>query len=166
MECFGFACIPFFTQVLPMMQPSSISSLFKGRKSQRSSKAAEAASQRGSSNKPVTIDTPKLKSQYGVDAWKRWIQWRQTQPNLEKPRFGCKCGFTVNTTTKAVLDISFTWLKIIYCIIYNIASVGQFCLKHPTVKDIENQICWATKGRKTQTFTVCEKFHPYRITGK
>ncbi|XP_041810879.1 zinc finger MYM-type protein 4-like isoform X2 [Chelmon rostratus] len=62
----------------------------KGRKSQRSSKAAEAASQRGSSNKPVTIDTPKLKSQYGVDAWKRWIQWRQTQPNLEKPRFGSR----------------------------------------------------------------------------
>ncbi|XP_044027837.1 zinc finger MYM-type protein 4 isoform X2 [Siniperca chuatsi] len=62
----------------------------KGRKSQRSSKAAEASSQRGSSNKVLLVDIPKLKSQYGVDAWKRWIQWRQTQPNLEKPRFGSR----------------------------------------------------------------------------
>ncbi|KAM9339822.1 zinc finger MYM-type protein 4-like [Symphorus nematophorus] len=59
----------------------------KGRKSQRS-KAAES-SERGSS-KSVAANVPKLKSQYGVDAWKRWIQWRQTQPNLEKPRFGSR----------------------------------------------------------------------------
>ncbi|XP_022599863.1 zinc finger MYM-type protein 4-like isoform X2 [Seriola dumerili] len=59
----------------------------KGRKSQRSSKAAETTSQRGSAHKAMAIEVPKLKSQYGVDAWKRWIQWRQTQPNLEKPRF-------------------------------------------------------------------------------
>ncbi|XP_070777315.1 zinc finger MYM-type protein 4-like [Enoplosus armatus] len=62
----------------------------KGRKSQRSTKAAEASSQRGSSNKVTPVDIPKLKSEYGVDAWKRWIQWRQTQPNLEKPRFGSR----------------------------------------------------------------------------
>ncbi|XP_070702115.1 zinc finger MYM-type protein 4-like [Pempheris klunzingeri] len=62
----------------------------RGRKSLRSSKAAEASSQRGSSNKAAPADIPKLKSQYGVDAWKRWIQWRQTQPNLEKPRFGSR----------------------------------------------------------------------------
>nr|XP_020474150.1 zinc finger MYM-type protein 4 isoform X2 [Monopterus albus] len=61
-----------------------------GRKSQRLSKAAEAKSQKGSSNKAVAVDIPKLKSEYGVDAWKRWIQWRQTQPNLEKPRFGSR----------------------------------------------------------------------------
>uniref|UniRef100_A0A8D3B7E0 TRASH domain-containing protein n=1 Tax=Scophthalmus maximus TaxID=52904 RepID=A0A8D3B7E0_SCOMX len=60
----------------------------KGRKSQRSSKAAQAASQRASSD--VAVELPKLKSQYGVDAWKRWIQWRETQPNLEKPRFGSR----------------------------------------------------------------------------
>ncbi|XP_038581186.1 zinc finger MYM-type protein 4-like isoform X1 [Micropterus salmoides] len=62
----------------------------KGRKSQRTSKAAEASSQRAPFNKVVPLDVPKLKSQYGVDAWKRWIQWRQTQPNLEKPRFGSR----------------------------------------------------------------------------
>uniref|UniRef100_A0A7N6C0V7 TRASH domain-containing protein n=1 Tax=Anabas testudineus TaxID=64144 RepID=A0A7N6C0V7_ANATE len=61
-----------------------------GRKSQRLSKAAEAASQKAASNKVVAVEVPKLKSQYGVDAWKRWIQWRQTQPNLEKPRFGSR----------------------------------------------------------------------------
>uniref|UniRef100_UPI0037E71B6F zinc finger MYM-type protein 4-like n=1 Tax=Semicossyphus pulcher TaxID=241346 RepID=UPI0037E71B6F len=60
----------------------------RGRKPQRSAKAAEA--KKGSSNKTVAVEIPKLKSQYGVDAWKRWIQWRQTQPNLEKPRFGSR----------------------------------------------------------------------------
>ncbi|XP_018554415.1 zinc finger MYM-type protein 4 isoform X2 [Lates calcarifer] len=62
----------------------------RGRKSQRSTKAAETTTQKGSSKKPVTVEVPKLKSQYGVDAWKRWIQWRQTQPNLVKPRFGSR----------------------------------------------------------------------------
>ncbi|XP_071356047.1 zinc finger MYM-type protein 4 isoform X3 [Trachinotus anak] len=62
----------------------------RGRKSQRSSKASETTSQRGTSQKAIAVEAPKLKSQYGVDAWKRWIQWRQTQPNLEKPRFGSR----------------------------------------------------------------------------
>ncbi|TKS88871.1 Zinc finger MYM-type protein 3 [Collichthys lucidus] len=62
----------------------------KGRKTQRTSKAAEATPQRSSSNKAMAADAPRLKSQYGVDAWKRWIQWRQTQPNLEKPRFSSR----------------------------------------------------------------------------
>lgn len=79
----------------------SLTTLFKGRKSQRLSKAAEAASQKASANKVVAVEVPKLKSQYGVDAWKRWIQWKQTQPNLEKPRFGCKSGYTQKTTTEA-----------------------------------------------------------------
>ncbi|CAJ1082996.1 zinc finger MYM-type protein 4 isoform X3 [Xyrichtys novacula] len=61
----------------------------RGRKPQRSAKAAETASKKGSSNK-TAVEIPKLKSQYGVEAWKRWIQWRQTQPNLEKPRFGAR----------------------------------------------------------------------------
>ncbi|XP_054461866.1 zinc finger MYM-type protein 4 isoform X2 [Anoplopoma fimbria] len=62
----------------------------RGRKSQRTSKAAEASTQRGATNKVMAVDVPTLKSQYGVDAWKRWIQWRQTQPNLEKPRFSSR----------------------------------------------------------------------------
>ncbi|KAM8841688.1 zinc finger MYM-type protein 4 isoform 2-T3 [Spinachia spinachia] len=62
----------------------------RGRKAQRSLKAAEPLTQKGASNKAIAVDVPKLKSQYGVDAWKRWIQWRQTQPDLEKPRFGSR----------------------------------------------------------------------------
>lgn len=81
---------------ISMMQPP-LFNLSKGRKTQRTSKAAEATPQRGSSNKAMAADAPRLKSQYGVDAWKRWIQWRQTQPNLEKPRFSCKSGYRVNT---------------------------------------------------------------------
>ncbi|KAM7384706.1 hypothetical protein PAMA_011861 [Pampus argenteus] len=61
----------------------------KGRKTQRVTKAAETTSE-GSSNKTAAAEIQKLKSQYGVDAWKRWIQWRQTQPNLEKPRLGSR----------------------------------------------------------------------------
>ncbi|KAM6974368.1 zinc finger MYM-type protein 4-like [Tautogolabrus adspersus] len=61
----------------------------KVRKPQRS-KATEASSKKGSSNKTMAVEVPKLKSQYGVEAWKRWIQWRQTQPNVEKPRFGSR----------------------------------------------------------------------------
>uniref|UniRef100_A0A671YTT0 TRASH domain-containing protein n=1 Tax=Sparus aurata TaxID=8175 RepID=A0A671YTT0_SPAAU len=85
----------------------SLSSFSQGRKSQRASKTAEASSQKGSSNKALTALTeiPKLKSQYGVDAWKRWIQWRKTQPNLEKPRFGCKSQHAVKKPTKLKEDV-------------------------------------------------------------
>lgn len=67
--------------------------LSQGRKPQRQSKAAETSSANSTSKKPVDVEIPKLKSEYGVDAWKRWIQWRQTQPNLENPRFGCKSEY-------------------------------------------------------------------------
>ncbi|KAM3858576.1 zinc finger MYM-type protein 4-like [Diretmus argenteus] len=61
----------------------------KGRKSQRVAEAAAAVtSLRGQKTK--SKDPPKLKSQYGIDAWKRWIQWRETQPNMEKQRFGLR----------------------------------------------------------------------------
>ncbi|XP_024151010.1 zinc finger MYM-type protein 4 isoform X1 [Oryzias melastigma] len=60
----------------------------RGRKSQPSSKAAEPASDKSLSKK--SKEMLKLKSQYGVDAWKRWIQWRQKQPGLKKPRFGSR----------------------------------------------------------------------------
>lgn len=65
----------------------------RSHKPAKTSKAAAASSsQRGSSKnkKAVVPDFPKLKSEYGVDAWKRWIKWRKTQPDLEKPRYGCK----------------------------------------------------------------------------
>lgn len=60
----------------------------KARKSQKLSKATESASKRGAAKKAAVVpDVPKLKSEYGVDAWKQWIHWRQTQPNIEKPRY-------------------------------------------------------------------------------
>ncbi|XP_061597263.1 zinc finger MYM-type protein 4 isoform X3 [Cololabis saira] len=62
----------------------------KGRKLQRTSKPPDQTSPRASSKKAVSVENPKLKSQYGVDAWKRWIQWRKTQPNVEQPRFGSR----------------------------------------------------------------------------
>ncbi|XP_068603716.1 zinc finger MYM-type protein 4-like [Brachionichthys hirsutus] len=59
----------------------------RAQKSQRSSKAAKVSSQRHSLNKAKVVDVPKLKSQYGVDAWKRWILWRRAQHGMEKTRF-------------------------------------------------------------------------------
>lgn len=80
-----------------IIQPHPLSPLKKGRKSNRSTKVLESSpSQRVSANKNITADVPKLRSQYGVDSWKRWIQWRQTQPDLEKPRFGCKSGVSTH----------------------------------------------------------------------
>lgn len=76
--------------------------LSQGRKPQRQSKAAETSSAKSTSKKPVEVEIPKLKSEYGVDAWKRWIQWRQTQPNLENPRFGCKSEYKIHLNTAAL----------------------------------------------------------------
>ncbi|XP_037831690.1 zinc finger MYM-type protein 4 isoform X2 [Kryptolebias marmoratus] len=61
----------------------------RGRKLQRAAKADEESSQK-SSKKTVAAEIQKLKSQYGVDAWKHWILWRQTQPNLEQRRLGSR----------------------------------------------------------------------------
>lgn len=77
--------------------------------SQRLSKASEAISKKECvPKKPVVFELPKLKSQYGVDAWKRWIQRRRTQPDLEKPRYACKSGHTVNTVTPQIFIYNFT----------------------------------------------------------
>ncbi|KAJ8384951.1 hypothetical protein AAFF_G00196170 [Aldrovandia affinis] len=32
----------------------------------------------------------RLHHMYGVNAWKSWIEWRNTQPDVEKPRFGLR----------------------------------------------------------------------------
>ncbi|XP_074468762.1 uncharacterized protein LOC141753956 isoform X2 [Sebastes fasciatus] len=53
----------------------------KGRKLQEWSKAAkEETSQR---ERVTSRKHHKLKSRCGIDAWKRWIQWRKSQTNLE-----------------------------------------------------------------------------------
>ncbi|CDQ88927.1 unnamed protein product [Oncorhynchus mykiss] len=60
----------------------------------RKSKAAETASVVASLGEAqsdvVPGEPPKLQHMYGVDAWKRWVQWSKTQPDLEKPRFGSR----------------------------------------------------------------------------
>lgn len=60
--------------------------LTKGRK--KSNKGAEASGKKGSAAKSSVPKVPKLKSEYGVDAWKRWIRWRDAQPDMETPRIG------------------------------------------------------------------------------
>uniref|UniRef100_A0A8C7TII0 TRASH domain-containing protein n=1 Tax=Oncorhynchus mykiss TaxID=8022 RepID=A0A8C7TII0_ONCMY len=57
-------------------------------------KAAETASAvpslAAAKSDVVPGEPPKLQHMYGVDAWKRWVQWSKTQPDLEKPRFGSR----------------------------------------------------------------------------
>uniref|UniRef100_A0A4W5NF57 TRASH domain-containing protein n=1 Tax=Hucho hucho TaxID=62062 RepID=A0A4W5NF57_9TELE len=64
------------------------------KKKRRKSKAAETASVVASLGEAqsdvVPGEPPKLQHMYGVDAWKRWVQWSKTQPALEKPRFGSR----------------------------------------------------------------------------
>lgn len=89
-----------------MTEITSSSPQTKNRMSQRLSKVSEAMSKKECvQKKPAVLELPKLKSQYGIEAWKRWVQWRQTQPNLEKPRYACKSGLAVNTVTKVIVGI-------------------------------------------------------------
>ncbi|CAB1351199.1 unnamed protein product [Coregonus sp. 'balchen'] len=64
------------------------------KKKRRKSRAAETGSVVASLGEAqsdvVPGEPPKLQHVYGVDAWKRWVQWSKTQPDLEKPRFGSR----------------------------------------------------------------------------
>ncbi|XP_071223545.1 zinc finger MYM-type protein 4 isoform X1 [Salvelinus alpinus] len=64
------------------------------KKKKRKSRAAETApvvpSLGAAKSDVVPGEPPKLQHMYGVDAWKRWVQWSKTQPDLEKPRFGSR----------------------------------------------------------------------------
>ncbi|XP_054619771.1 zinc finger MYM-type protein 4 [Dunckerocampus dactyliophorus] len=60
----------------------------KGRK--RLSKAAATPTKKDSAYKAAVGNVPKLKSEYGMDAWKRWVRWRDGQPNVEMPRIGSR----------------------------------------------------------------------------
>ncbi|XP_019905867.2 zinc finger MYM-type protein 4 isoform X2 [Esox lucius] len=66
----------------------------KSRKSKTVAKAVEeppVVESQGVARKDVMPgEPPKLQHMYGVDAWMRWVQWRKTQPDMEKPRFGSR----------------------------------------------------------------------------
>ncbi|XP_076157610.1 zinc finger MYM-type protein 4-like isoform X2 [Alosa pseudoharengus] len=38
----------------------------------------------------LPLPTGKLHAVYGVKAWKKWVQWRKTQPDVTMPRFGSR----------------------------------------------------------------------------
>ncbi|XP_051928471.1 zinc finger MYM-type protein 4 isoform X2 [Hippocampus zosterae] len=69
-------------------QPSRKSRETRGRK--KSNKGAEVSGKKGSAAKSSVPKVLKLKSEYGVDAWKRWIHWRDTQADTETPRIGMR----------------------------------------------------------------------------
>ncbi|KAJ8000005.1 hypothetical protein DPEC_G00200320 [Dallia pectoralis] len=66
----------------------------KSRRSKAAAKSVEeppVAETRGVAQGAVVPgEPPKLQPRYGVDAWKGWVQWRKTQPDMEKPRFGSR----------------------------------------------------------------------------
>uniref|UniRef100_A0A8B9K5K1 Zinc finger MYM-type protein 4 n=1 Tax=Astyanax mexicanus TaxID=7994 RepID=A0A8B9K5K1_ASTMX len=48
----------------------------------------------GSPRSPSNLpNVSKLHHEYGVQAWKSWIRWRNSQPNIEVPKMGCKSDF-------------------------------------------------------------------------
>lgn len=59
----------------------------KGRKAKKSKKGAEVVVETVLAQSSLN---QKLKSEYGLDAWKRWVQWRGAQTNLQKPRLGSR----------------------------------------------------------------------------
>ncbi|XP_063041358.1 zinc finger MYM-type protein 4 [Engraulis encrasicolus] len=36
------------------------------------------------------LDVRKLQSQYGIKAWRSWVRWRNSQPDVKTPRFGSR----------------------------------------------------------------------------
>ncbi|KAJ8334752.1 hypothetical protein SKAU_G00403910 [Synaphobranchus kaupii] len=76
----------------------------RGRKRSGPTVAAAAAAAAGAAVTAATVtaavvqppDAPppagalRLHHQYGVNAWKTWVQWRSTQPDVETPRFGTR----------------------------------------------------------------------------
>ncbi|XP_067111849.1 zinc finger MYM-type protein 4 isoform X1 [Osmerus mordax] len=50
-----------------------------------------AVSPSGVQEEVGVTEPPKLQLMYGVDAWKRWVQWRNSRPDVEPaPRFGSR----------------------------------------------------------------------------
>ncbi|XP_077403925.1 zinc finger MYM-type protein 4-like isoform X2 [Vanacampus margaritifer] len=68
-------------------QPSRRSRETRGRKK---SNKGEGSGKKGPAAKSSVPKVPKLKSEYGVDAWKRWIRWRDAQPDVETPRIAMR----------------------------------------------------------------------------
>lgn len=40
----------------------------------------------------------KLQHEYAVNAWRDWVRWRNAQPNMETPKFGCRSQFALYPT--------------------------------------------------------------------
>lgn len=96
--------------------------------SQRLSKASEGMSKKECvQKKPAVLELPKLKSQYGVEAWKHWVQWRQTQPNLDKPRYACKSAQMVNKFTKIICIYNLSvFINMAIAYDFNLKQQGRF----------------------------------------
>uniref|UniRef100_A0A3B4BMA5 TRASH domain-containing protein n=1 Tax=Periophthalmus magnuspinnatus TaxID=409849 RepID=A0A3B4BMA5_9GOBI len=58
---------------------------FKGRKPKRYAKSPEPEVPSAPLHTELT-----LKSEYGLNAWKHWVQWRRNQPQLQKLRIGSR----------------------------------------------------------------------------
>ncbi|XP_051245715.1 zinc finger MYM-type protein 4-like isoform X1 [Dicentrarchus labrax] len=72
-------------QVPPLLQQTvgKVHNKNKGRKLQRVSKAADEETSQRDFSKSTSRKQHKLKSQCGIDAWKRWIQLRESQTDLD-----------------------------------------------------------------------------------
>ncbi|XP_062866416.1 zinc finger MYM-type protein 4 [Trichomycterus rosablanca] len=79
-------------------QPVQKSTTPAATKSKSRKKSRESFSQRkkghkhaeSPSRKAASQNSSKLYNDYGVQAWKSWIHWRNTQTNIETPKFGSR----------------------------------------------------------------------------
>ncbi|XP_051527037.1 zinc finger MYM-type protein 4-like isoform X2 [Myxocyprinus asiaticus] len=56
----------------------------------------------------------KLQHEYGVSAWKDWVRWRNTQPNMETPKFGSRSMTLKEDLLKcSTAELSYGLLKFI-----------------------------------------------------
>ncbi|XP_040909011.1 uncharacterized protein LOC121191726 isoform X2 [Toxotes jaculatrix] len=78
-------CSPSPAPAPPLLQETlgKVHNKKKGSKFQQLSKAAEEETSQRDFSKVMSRKHYKLKSQCGIDAWKRWIQWRESPTNLD-----------------------------------------------------------------------------------
>lgn len=62
----------------------------RGRKPKNAPKSPEPEEIPSQASSSLPDLTQRLKSEYGLDAWKRWVQWRRSQPHLQKLTIGSR----------------------------------------------------------------------------
>uniref|UniRef100_A0AAV2K548 TRASH domain-containing protein n=1 Tax=Knipowitschia caucasica TaxID=637954 RepID=A0AAV2K548_KNICA len=72
----------------PSRHPRKAREKRRGRRPKRYARSPEPEEE--PSPPPAVDQAPKLKSEYGLNAWKHWVQWRRNQPELQQLRLSAR----------------------------------------------------------------------------